>query len=85
MKKWVNGEYIEMTPEEIAKLKSEAEAAERLEWLNISYEDAVHREVRKKYTQQAVEAILNNYLSCPENPEFVREFLISWLTSIRSA
>lgn len=75
MKRNINGKIVEITPEEIAEQQAQAEQAERERWASISYEDGVHREVRKKYTQQAVEAILNNYLSCPENPEFVREFL----------
>ena len=75
MKKCINGKMIEITPEEIAERQAEQEEAERLEWLNISYEDAVNREIRQKYPQQAVEAIINNYLSSPENTEYVREFL----------
>lgn len=75
MSKLIKAEYRILTEDEIAKMQADAEEAERLEWLNISYEDAVHREVRKKYTQQAVEAIINNCLSCPENTEYVREFL----------
>lgn len=67
--------YRDLTPEEIEKRKADAEAAERFEWQSISYEDAVNNEIRKKYPQQAVEAIINNYLSCPENTEYVREFL----------
>ena len=67
--------YRELTPQEIEMRMVDAEAAERAEWLNISYEVAVNNEIRKKYPQQAVEAIINNYLSSPENTEYVREFL----------
>ena len=74
MKKCINGKMIEITPEEIAQRQAEAEAAEREYWQNISYDDAVNREIRKKYPQQDVEAILNNYLAFPENPEYVEEF-----------
>ena len=69
-----NGICREMTPEEIAKLQADAEEAGRLEWLNISYGEAVDREFRKKYLQRDVEAIINNYLSDPNNAEYVREF-----------
>lgn len=75
MRKCINGNYFEMTPEEIANMQAEREAAERAEWLNITYGDAVNNEVRRKYPQQAVEAIINNYLASPENSEYVREFL----------
>ena len=71
----INGNVRELTPEEIAERQAEREEAERLEWLNISYEDAVNKEIRTRYPQQAVEAIINNYLSSPENTEYVREFL----------
>lgn len=74
MIKCVNGDYVEMTQEEIAKMQDDAEAAERAEWLSISYGEAVDREFRKKYLQRDVEAIINNLLSDPSNPEYVREF-----------
>ena len=74
MKKCINGKMIEITPEEIAQRELEQEQAERLEWLNISYGEAVDREFRKKYLQRDVEAIINNYLSDPNNAEYVREF-----------
>lgn len=75
MKKWVNGKYIEMTQEEIAKMQADEEAAERKKWASISYDEAVDDEIRKRYPQRAVEAIINNYLASPENTEYVREFL----------
>ena len=71
---WENGDYRELTQKEIAQRQAEAEAAEREEWQSISYDDAVNREIRKRYPQQDVEAILNNYLAFPENPEYVEEF-----------
>ena len=66
--------YRELTPEEIAQRHAEAEEAERLEWLGISYGEAVDREFRKKYLQRDVEAIINNYLADPTNAEYIREF-----------
>lgn len=66
--------YRELTPEEIAQLQAEAEQRERECWQSISYDDAVHDLVRNRYSQQAVEAILNNYIAFPENPEYVEEF-----------
>ena len=69
-----NGVPHEATPEEIAKMQADAEEAERLEWLHISYGEAVDGEFRKKYLQRDVEAIINNLLSDPSNHEYVREF-----------
>lgn len=70
----INGNVRELTPEEIAQRQAEREAAERAEWLSISYGEAVDREFRKKYLQRDVEAIINNYLADPTNAEYVREF-----------
>lgn len=66
--------YRELTPQEIEQRMADAEAYERLEWLHISYGEAVDREFRKRYLQRDVEAIINNYLSDPNNAEYVREF-----------
>lgn len=74
MKKCINGKMIEITPEELEQRQAEAEEAERLEWLNISYGEAIDREFRKKYPQRDVEAIINNFLADPSNDEYVREF-----------
>jgi hypothetical protein len=71
----INGHVRELTSEEIAERQAQAEADEREQWAGISYEEAVDREIRKRYPQRAVEAIINNYLSCPENTDYVREFL----------
>ena len=74
MKKYINGRYVEMSPEEIAKQQADAENAEREYWLTIPYDEAVDMEIRKKYPQRAVEAILNNYLADPTNEQYIAEF-----------
>ena len=74
MSKLIKAEYRLPTEEEIATMQAEEEQREREEWQAISYDDAVNKEIRKKYAQQDVEAILNNYLAFPENPEYVEEF-----------
>ena len=66
MKKYVNGEYIEMTEEEIADYKAEAEKAEVEYWQNVSYEDAVNEEIRKKYSVSQEFAILRQKDEKPE-------------------
>lgn len=58
MKKYVNGEYIEMTAEEIAELNAQAEATEREYWQNIDYDDAVNAKIREKYTESQEFALL---------------------------
>ena len=74
MRKCINGEYIEMTPEEIAKFRADAEQAEREHWRTIPYDEAVNNEIRKKYAQRDVEAILNNYLAFPDDEKYISEF-----------
>ena len=58
MKKYVNGEYIDITPEEIAKSLAEAEAFERDYWKSIDYDDAVNTKIREKYTESQEFALL---------------------------
>lgn len=58
MKKYVNGQYIEMTQEEIAQFKLEQEQYEKEYWQNISYEEAVEMKIREKYTVSQEFAIL---------------------------
>lgn len=71
--KMVNGKMVEMTAEEIAEMNENRQRAEREYWANISYEEAVSTEFRKLYSQDRVEAIVNNYLSDMTNPIFVQE------------
>ena len=75
MSKLIKSEYRILTEDEIAKMQADEEAAERKKWASISYDEAVDNEVRKRYPQRAVEAIINNYLASPEDTEYVREFL----------
>lgn len=43
-------------------------------WRTVPYDEAVSAEIRKKYSQDAVEAILNNFLADPTNELFKTEF-----------
>ena len=73
---WKNGQkYIipDLTPEELAEVEARRQAAEREYWANISYDEAVSIEFRKQYSQDRVEAIVNNFLSDMTNPLFVQE------------
>lgn len=74
MSKLIKIEYGIMTSEELAEQQAQAEQAEREYWQSVSYDDAVHDLVRKRYSQQAVEAILNNFLAFPDVEEYVSEF-----------
>ena len=63
-----------LTAEEISSMEAEQERAEAEYWKNISYGEAVSTEIRKRYTQDQVEAILNNYIAFPDDEEYIREF-----------
>lgn len=58
MKKYLNGEIVEMTAEEIASMQAEHEAAEREYWANADYSEAVNARIRERYTDSAEFAIL---------------------------
>lgn len=64
MKKYVNGDYFDMTPEEIAR--HQAEQAEREYWASIPYDEAVNAEIRKRYTESQEFAILRQKDEKPE-------------------
>ena len=58
---WKNGQrYIipDPTPSELAEMQRVQEEQEKAYWTNISYEDAVNAEIRKKYSESAEFAIL---------------------------
>ena len=58
MKKCIDGVIYEMTAEEIAAMKAEADRAERDYWQTVDYGEAVHAEIRKRYTESQEFAIL---------------------------
>lgn len=66
MKKYVNGKYIEMTPEEIAQAQAQFEQAEKEHWQNVDYGEAINAEIRKKYTDSEEFAILRQKEEKPE-------------------
>ena len=71
MKKYVNGEYIEMTAEEIAEINAAAEQAERDYWQSVDYGEAVHAEIRKRYTESQEFALLRQR---DEKPDEYNEY-----------
>ena len=58
MKKYVNGKYVEMTPEEIAQAQAQSELVEKEHWQSVDYGEAINSEIRKKYTESEEFAIL---------------------------
>lgn len=66
MKTLVNGQYIEITQEEIAAMQAEKEAAQRDYWLGVDYDDAVNRMIRERYSESQEFAILRQQTAKPE-------------------
>lgn len=66
MKKLVNGRYIELTPEEIAAMKVEREAAEKAYWASVNYAEAVNNKIRERYSISDEFAILRQRDEKPE-------------------
>ena len=66
MRIYINGEYRDMTPEEIADRQEKAEQVEREYWTTISYDEAVNAEIRKHYTESQEFAILRQRDEKPE-------------------
>lgn len=66
MKQIINGEYIELTPEELAEMEAQAETAEREYWESVSYEEAVVNEIRKEYDINAELALNRQKEDKPE-------------------
>ena len=66
MRIYENGIYRDMTEEEIAALTADIEESERKYWDDISYDEAVDAEIRKKYSVSQEFAILRQKDEKPE-------------------
>ena len=66
MKKYVDGKYIEMTPEEISQIEAEAQKIEADYWRTIDYDEAVNTEIRKRYSDSQEYALLRQRDKKPE-------------------
>ena len=64
--RFVNGKYIELTPEEIAAMEAEREAAERDYWLTVDYGEAINQRIRERYTESQEFALLRQASEKPE-------------------
>ena len=58
MKKYVNGQYVELTPEEVAAHEAARVEMERASWLDTPYDDLVDAEIRKRSSASQEFAIL---------------------------
>lgn len=58
MKQYINGQYVELTLREERELQEIAVAEEKAYWDNISYDEAVNNEIRKRYTESQEFSIL---------------------------
>lgn len=61
-----DGIYRDMTPSEIASMEAERAQIEHDYWTNVSYDDAVDAEIRKKYSVSQEFAILRQRNEKPE-------------------
>lgn len=66
MKVLKNGKYIELTPEEIAAMEAEHEAAEKTYWANVNYAEVVNEKIRERYSISDEFAILRQKDEKPE-------------------
>lgn len=66
MKKYVNGQYIDMTEEEIVAINAEVALHEAEYWASVDYSDAVDAEIRKRYSVSQEFAILRQKDEKPE-------------------
>lgn len=64
--KFVNGQYVDMTPEEIASYEETRESAEREYWSSIPYDEAVNNKIRERYSVSQEFAILRQKDEKPE-------------------
>ncbi len=61
-----NGNYRDMTPEEISATEAQAAQAEREYWQTVSYDEAVDAQIRKRYSVSQEFAILRQRDEKPE-------------------
>ena len=71
MKKYINGQYIELTADEIAAMRADAERAEAEYWASVDYGDAVNAKIRERYSESQEFAVLRQK---EEKPEEYQEY-----------
>ena len=84
MRIYENGNYRDLTPEEIAAMEAANAQAEREYWQNTPYDEAVDAEIRKRYSASQEFAILRQkdeklaeymtyYTYCEECKRYVKQ------------
>ena len=58
MKKYINGQIVEITAEELAAIEAEAAAAEAAYWRTVDYGEAVNAKIRERFTESEEFSIL---------------------------
>lgn len=71
MKKCINGQYIELTAEEIATMEADRQLAEAEYWASVDYGDAVNAKIRERYSESQEFAVLRQK---EEKPEEYQEY-----------
>lgn len=71
MKKWVDGNIVDMTDEEIAAKEAEWKASEAEYWSSVDYGDAVNAKIRERYSESQEFAVLRQK---EEKPEEYQEY-----------
>ena len=68
IKEYINGELIkrELSDNELAEMQEQQTQEEKEYWLNISYDEAVNAEIRKRYTESQEFAILRQKEEKPD-------------------
>ena len=71
MKKYINGQYIELTSEEIAAMQADKDRLDAEYWASVDYGDAVNAKIRERYSESQEFAVLRQK---EEKPEEYQEY-----------
>ena len=71
MKKYINGQYIELTADEIAAMQADKERLDAEYWASVDYGDAVNAKIRERYSESQEFAVLRQK---EEKPEEYQEY-----------
>ena len=71
MKKYINGQYIELTSEEIAAMQADKDRLDAEYWASVDYGDAVNAKIRERYSESQEFAVLRQK---EEKPDEYQEY-----------
>ena len=71
MKKYINGQYIELTAEEIAAMQADKDRLDAEYWASVDYGDAVNAKIRERYSESQEFAVLRQK---EEKPDEYQEY-----------